>query len=80
MNLMNDTRRSCYVDNKKAIFHRWVDTSFPKDKGFISQTLALVEYEDGSVAQIQPKKVKFADGGDFDQFTWMPRKEEDYGI
>lgn len=80
MNLMNDSRRSCYVDEKKAIFHRWVDTSFPKDKGFILQTLALVEYENGSVQQVQPKKVRFADGGGFDQFAWRPRKgeEEDY--
>lgn len=79
MNIMNDSRRSCYVDNRKAIFHRWVDTSFPKDKGFILQTLALVEYEDGSVQQVQPKKIKFADGGAFDQFVWKPvRGDEDY--
>lgn len=77
MNLINDTRRSCYVDKRRAIFHRWVDTSFPKEKGFILQTLALVEYEDGSVAQLQPKKIRFADGGNFDEFIWIDEKGED---
>ena len=77
MAMMNDTRRSCYVDNKRAIFHRWVDTSYPKDKGFIQQTLAIVEFEDGSVQQAQPKKVRFADGGDFDKFAWRPNKDEE---
>ena len=78
MNIMNDTRRSCYVDGKKAIFHRWVDTSFPKDKGFILQTLALVEYEDWYFQKFQTKNIKFADGGSFDQFIWRPIKDEDY--
>lgn len=82
MRATNDSRRPCFVkeaEYKKAIFHRWVDTSFPKEKGFILQTLALVEYEDGSIAQIQPKKLIFADGGDFDKFTWKNpfNKEED---
>lgn len=76
--MMNDSRRSCYVEGRKAIFHRWVETSFPKDKGFILQTLALVEYQDGSVAQIQPKKIRFADGGAFDEFVWIiPKKDGD---
>lgn len=77
MSIMNDSRRSCYVDSRKAIFHRWVDTSFPKDKGFILQTLALVEFEDGSVQQVQPKKIRFADGGAFNEFVWYPRKGEE---
>lgn len=77
MSMINDTRRPCYIDNRKAIFHRWVETSFPKDKGFILQTLALVEYEDGHVAQIQPKKVIFADGGSFDEFDWKAKKTEE---
>ena len=75
-----DNRRSCYVDKRKAIFHKWVDSSFPKDNGFIIQTLALIEYEDGSVAQIQPKKIRFADGGDFNSFVWHPLKGEEGDI
>ena len=58
-------RRSCIVKAKKsgrkeerqdrnAKFHRWVDLS----KG-VQQVLALVEFEDGHVEQVQPDRIIF---------------------
>lgn len=48
---------------KKAIFHGWCMNSVIKEDGSgIIQTLALVEYADGSVAQVNPKNLRFTDG------------------
>lgn len=76
--IIEDGKRPCYVQLKefngekhKAIFHRWIELSCP-----ITQTLALVEYEDGSVAQVKPTSIIFADGGDFDILTWEEENNE----
>lgn len=68
-------RRPCYVgsDYKKALFHRWADSEFPKKDGVtIRQVLGIVEYEDGVVAQVEPKSIIFADGGEFGEYVWFP--------
>lgn len=82
--------RPCYVGNKKALFHRWIDKDqvilhfnmyvtdaerdyiiydykankvVPKNCSttVISQTFAIVEYEDGTVAEVEPIEVRFVD-------------------
>ena len=73
--IVNDGKRPCYVEKKdatrKAIFHRWIDLSCP-----ITQTLALVEYEDGTVEQVKPVSIRFADGGEFDEYIWEEEENE----
>lgn len=62
--------RPCMVDDKKALFHRWshkaqvVDPSLAiggHSGGRLEQTVAIVEYEDGTVAEVYPYRVKFLD-------------------
>ena len=83
-----DTRRPCYVDGKRALFHCWANTARPAmprgadpdttpDYFQLSHLHAVVEFEDGSLGRIWPQNVKFADGGGFDEFTWTPPLEED---
>ena len=73
--IIEDGKRACYIQTKdgrrKAIFHRWIDLSCP-----ITQTLALVEYEDGTMAQIKPGNIIFADGGDFEHLVWKEENDE----
>ena len=76
MNLLKEKNvyfyRPCIVKAKKsgrkeerqdrpAKFHRWVDLS----KG-VQQVLALVEFEDGHVEQVQPDRIIFAEEGTID--------------
>lgn len=64
--------RPCWVRDKKALFHRWVDTARPvKPKGMeddenteyyqLSNCHGLVEFEDGTVARVWPQEIRFAD-------------------
>lgn len=61
--------RSCVVTHKvrgfekekKAIFHRWVQSVLVKEDTQIVSMLALVEYADGSVAQVSVKNIRFTD-------------------
>lgn len=46
---------------KKAIFHEWDVSMVSKGDDVIVQTLALVEYEDGTVAQVKIKNIRFID-------------------
>lgn len=56
------------VHGKNALFHRWEDISQPRDavlqgtvSGFVRETVAIVEYEDGTVAEIHPCDIVFID-------------------
>ena len=84
--------RPCYVDGKKAFFHRWAEQDKVNKKLSVNAphaeykiqhlleeyeqrhilpsccdviktttTVAIIEYEDGSVAEVEPIRVKFAD-------------------
>ena len=78
-------QRPCYVKGRKAIFHRWANTANPclpkgvepedeKARYFQYRSVqAIVEYMDGSVDRVWPQELKFADGGRFDEMTWLPR-------
>lgn len=75
--------RPCYVNGRKAIFHRWVNTANPAlprgvsandDKARFFQhrsTTALVEYADGTLDRVWPQDIRFADGGRFKTTEWL---------
>ena len=48
--------RPCLVYGKKALFHRWADTT---DIIMKQQTKGIVEYEDGTVERVLPYEIKF---------------------
>jgi len=84
----SDARRPCWVHGKKAFFHRWASSARPilprgvePDENAqhyqLSLTHAIVEYEDGSVERVWPQDVKFADGGGFEEYAWLPMTEGD---
>lgn len=79
--------RPCYVNGRKALFHRWVNTARPQlPKGQelsenarfyqFRATTGLVEYEDGTIDQVWPRDIKFADHGRFRDYAWDPAEEE----
>ena len=72
--------RPCYIGKKKALFHRWIEMTFPKGSSFFHQTLAIVEFEDGHIEQVRPKSIVFADGGHFNDITWKELNEDGDGI
>lgn len=62
--------RPCIVNKKKALFHKWVEFSAVVPASFavggtpagnIKQTLALVEFEDGTLKECHPAEVRFLD-------------------
>lgn len=63
--------RPCYVNGKKALFHKWVEYAKPLapsmsiigDKGGqLWYTIGLIEFEDGRIEEVQPSNIRFADG------------------
>ena len=80
-----DNHRPCMVGDRRAIFHRWVNSANPVlPRGVevtensryyqFRRTEALVEYEDGTVARVYPSEVRFVDGGDFGSWDWEVAK------
>lgn len=64
--------RPCYVYGRKALFHRWTDVAMlspskalvygnTKEAEDIA-TLAIVEFEDGTVERVFPESVRFVPG------------------
>ena len=79
--------RPCYVNGRKALFHRWVNSARPAlPKGQepaensryfqFRATHGLVEYEDGTLDTVWPQAIKFADHGRFQDYAWEPAEEE----
>lgn len=78
--------RPCWVNGRRAIFHRWVDSARPaKARGEendpeakyfqLFSVHALVEYEDGTMARVWPAVLQFADGGEFAAYCWEAMEE-----
>ena len=71
--------RPCYISKKafkngpkKALFHSWIELKSPN----MTQTLALVEYEDGTMEQVKPTSIIFTDSQlMFDEFYWSGEEE-----
>lgn len=70
LTITNSEYRPCVVDEKRAMFHCWeqradvVDASplrggHPGGQYWV--TLGIVEYEDGSMDEISPRKIRFLD-------------------
>lgn len=54
--LITEQLRPCLVNGKKALFHRWGETT----DIFMKQiTKGIVEYEDGTVARVFPNEINF---------------------
>ena len=76
-----DSLRPCYISKKmfkngpkKAIFHGWIELKSPN----MTQTLALVEYEDGVVEQVKPTSIIFTDSKWlFDELYWPDEEDDD---
>ena len=53
--------RPCMIKNTKALFHRWSDNivqnGLREHVGTI--TMAIVEYDDGSIGTVYPTEIKF---------------------
>ncbi len=70
MNCRVDKYRRCIVYNtRRAIFHEWahytqnLTSPFTYERGdFTEYTVAIVEYEDGTIDEVKPKNVRFIDG------------------
>lgn len=63
--------RPCFVGDKKALFHRWNDISYIVEPsisigghggGVVKHTLGMIEYEDGTIEEVAPRKIKFVAG------------------
>lgn len=83
--------RPCYVNGRRAIFHRWVNSAraqLPKGQEpdensryfQFRSTHGLVEFEDGTMDTVWPYAIKFADHGRFKDYAWQPadRQEGEY--
>lgn len=84
--------RPCYVNGRRALFHRWVNTANPVLPKGVSpdderakffqhrSTTGLVEYADGTMERVWPQDIRFADSaGLFREHAWDPvgqRNEE----
>lgn len=71
-----DEPRPCVVNGSRALFHGWAEMEKPniedgKQVGCWKQTVALIEYQNGSVEPVAPGKVRFLDGGEmFARYDW----------
>lgn len=83
--------RPCYVYGKKALFHRWANDARPQLPNGVApdenaryfqfrSTKAIVEFEDGTVGRVWPNEVKFADGGHFKDYAWLPNTDRQEGL
>ena len=75
---IKDTRRPCYVDDRKGLFHCWSQqaTILNSEHTFMG-TVGIVEFEDGHVARVLPNNIQFADGGSFGDFVFFPKERLD---
>lgn len=87
-----DGRRPCWVNGRRAMFHRYVDSARPvKPRGLEEDELAdhyqlhsvhaLVEYEDGTMARVWPPLVQFVpDPQDWHPAAWELFERERDGL
>ena len=74
--------RPCWVDGRRAVFHRWLDNARPvKPRGHeddpevayfpLHNVHALVEFEDGIMRRVWPTDLQFADSAElFATINW----------
>lgn len=68
--IVKNDYRPCYVNDKKALFHKWEEYAKPLppsmsiigDKGGqLWHTVGLVAFEDGTIEEVRPCDIRFAD-------------------
>lgn len=75
--------RPCFVNGRRALFHRWADSARPAkpygqedDENAPNYQLhsvqAIVEYDDGTVARVWPSALKFLPSEQFNDYAWAP--------
>lgn len=79
--------RPCYVNGRRALFHRWVNTANPTAPKGVDpndekvrffqhrSTTGLAEYADGTLARVWPQDIRFADGGRFKECEWLSTEQ-----
>lgn len=74
--------RPCIVNGKKALFHMWENFSKPvaaelhiggAPAGVLSFTLAIVEFEDGTVCRVDSDEVRFTDNK-FNEYIFQEKE------
>lgn len=62
--------RPCYVNKRKALFHKWAEEAYPVPPSYIlpndkggqkTYAVGIIEYENGTVAEVEPNCITFAD-------------------
>lgn len=85
-NIINTAQelRPCFVNEKKALFHRWAEIReiVPPSAlrgghsgGEIARTFAIVEFEDGTVGEVYANNIKFADNP-FSRYDFKGRESK----
>ena len=85
----HDTRRPCIVYDlegpRKCLFHCWSQESQLVNAsplrsghpgGVVSETVAILEFEDGHLEKRRISDFHFADGGQFKQWYWKEEKDD----
>lgn len=80
-------RRICIINNnEKALFHKWVTRKNVIEPspmigghpgGEIQFELGIVEFEDGTIAEVAPHQIKFIDGRVKELFQQLHTEQED---
>lgn len=77
--IIENSLRPCFVDGKRALFHRWEDKAEVVGEsplrgghpgGQIWATLGIVEFEDGTVQEVYPVRIRFVTHKDFEECAW----------
>lgn len=84
----NSEYRPCIVNGKKALFHRWTERAniippspmapgvISHDGGVIKDTAGIIEYEDGTVAEVYTINIRFVDNP-FKEIAFPPEVTTD---
>lgn len=81
----NSQYRPCIASGKKALFHRWTERAqiVPPSPmvgghsgGIIKDTAGIIEYEDGTVADVYATNIKFVDNL-FAEYSFPPEVATD---
>lgn len=80
---MKDEMRPCIVNGQNALFHCWGQAGVEKrlksgEYGVVNKIYGVVEFEDGSCAQVVPELIVFSDKDD--QVSVSCEDEETDGI
>ena len=83
---MKDEMRPCVVDGQNALFHCWGQAGVEKklksgEYGVVNKIYGVVEFEDGSCAQVIPELIVFDDKEvknlEYVVDGWIRKKEEE---